>query len=168
MSAQENVMNATPWTHEHNPRFAWGGRPLERPILTKTWVRIEGFHAYRDAYGKDKAQELWRSVAQVLTDSLAKTGSHGDFVGCEGDRDFFIVSSRAAADAATSLAKEVFEWLAPNFYTLEDAKQGGVRVQDDSGGPRLHRIVRLAVRAERPHGGAPAESSPMPSSVGSK
>lgn len=126
-------------------------RRWDRPGCTVAHVCIASLGAYRAAYGAAKAEDLARAAAQVLADALAKAGYHGDFVERAGDGEFLLVSRPAALRAAAARAQEVFDWLAPTYYTTEDAEQGGVRLPDPSGRPRLYPIARLLVMPDDPY-----------------
>ena len=109
------------------------GALADKKPLAVLYFDLNHFKAYNDAYGFGEGDKVLKKTAQLLVETLQKTGNPGDFVGHIGGDDFIIVS---VPDQMEAIAKEVcdrFDELAPSFYSEDDRKKGKLASKDRRG-----------------------------------
>lgn len=88
-------------------------------------AELDGFGAYREAYGGARADAVLEETRTLLRDALARAGDSGGFVGRLGD-GFVIVCSEELGELAAAFAVIAFDDAAPFMHDAEDVARGRV------------------------------------------
>ncbi len=159
LRVQGSIRRATR-DHLHEPRTGLPSGPMveaEYQLLqTKTgWhhliVTMEGFEAFRDAYGFLVADEALGVAAHVLTDTVAELGTQDDFIGTPEEAKFAIFTYVPAPETLVEALQERFAQRSKVLYNFQDAERGFLLIEGDQNAPPEHiPLMRLQVKvAER-------------------
>jgi diguanylate cyclase (GGDEF)-like protein len=83
-------------------------------------IDLDNLRIYNEAYGENRGDQMIKALAAVLKSVV----TDNDFIAHRDSDDFILI---AGSDRAESLAEEIcrrFDFIAPRFYTQEDAKRG--------------------------------------------
>jgi diguanylate cyclase (GGDEF)-like protein len=122
-------------------------RIREGAAFALSYVDIDFFKSYNDAYGFAKGDDVIRAVGRLLLESVSKEGTPEDFVGHIGGDDFVLVTSLESLEAVVDHALKAFDRLAPDFYNDEDRKRGGIVAADRMGRATSFPVLRLSIGA---------------------
>lgn len=85
-------------------------------------IDLDNLRVYNESYGENRGDQMIKALAAVLKSVV----SSNDFLGHRDSDDFLFVTKR---DQAETIAEEIcrrFDFIAPRFYTREDASRGYV------------------------------------------
>ena len=85
-------------------------------------IDLDNLRVYNETYGKNRGDQMIKALAAVLKSVVIQD----DFVAHRDSDDFILITRIERAEA---LAEEIcrrFDFIAPRFYTKEDAKRGYV------------------------------------------
>ncbi|WP_136065875.1 bifunctional diguanylate cyclase/phosphodiesterase [Modicisalibacter radicis] len=135
-----------------NPLTGLPGNVLIDETLTRRLVQgrpfaaiycdMDNFKAYNDAYGYAHGDRVITALARLLQEH---SDSESDFVGHVGGDDFMLVMGLEGAQQVCEAILGDFERLAPEFYTPEHRRQGGLRVASRQGHETFFPIVTLSL-----------------------
>ncbi|MHB0775362.1 bifunctional diguanylate cyclase/phosphodiesterase [Halomonas sp. WWR20] len=103
---------------------------------------LDNFKAYNDAYGYVHGDQVITALSQLL---LKHANEASDFVGHVGGDDFMMILQIDRARATCTAILEDFERLAPEFYSPEHRRQGGLRMKNRRGEESSFPIVSLSI-----------------------
>ncbi len=128
--------------------------------LSLLYIDMNSFKAINDHYGPLRGDEVIRSLARVITETVAEHGDAETFVGHVGGDDFVVIHG---VDSHEDIAREVclrFDRVAPDHYDPEDLERGYIEVENRRGEvahfPPVTVSVGVATTARRDFG-HPAE-----------
>jgi diguanylate cyclase (GGDEF)-like protein len=88
------------------------------------YIDLDNFKAYNDTYGFTQGDELIKSLARILVNTVSELSRDDYFIGHIGGDDFVFV---VPLDRVETVAKEVikrFNLLVPSFLKKEDQERG--------------------------------------------
>jgi PleD family two-component response regulator len=110
---------------------------LRRVIREEGWslldLRINGFDAFREAYGFVASDDVLRFTAMLLNEVVDELGSPDDFIGHPGEDNFILITQETAAPNIRQALKNRFAEQAPPHYSFMDRSQGYVQMITPSG-----------------------------------
>ena len=153
LRVQGSIRRATR-DHLHEPRTGLPSGPMVdaeyRLLQNKTgWhhlaITLEGFQAFRDAYGFLAANEALSVAAHVLTDTVAELGTPDDFIGTPEEAKFVIFTHTSAPETLITALGERFTERSRVLYNFQDAERGFLLVDGGGGTSRQVPLMRLHV-----------------------
>jgi DNA-binding response OmpR family regulator len=116
-----------------------------RPNFNELRVQLAGFKAFRDVYGFVAADEALAYAGQVLTETLAKDGTHDDFAGTLGEESYVIFTFASDVNAFVEALVKRFADGVKRFYNFLDGEKGYVVINeahdDEQHVPLMHLLV---------------------------
>jgi diguanylate cyclase (GGDEF)-like protein len=109
------------------------------------YLDIDNFKAYNDYYGFTQGDKIIQFVAQSLVAIVNKAGLNGDFVGHIGGDDFIFLSHVENAEIIASATVQWIKNAAPELYTHEDRKRGGIMGKDRDGNHKLFGFIGVSI-----------------------
>jgi PleD family two-component response regulator len=110
---------------------------LRRIIREQGWslldLRINGFDAFREAYGFVASDDVLRFTAMLMNEVVDELGSPDDFIGHPGEDNFILITQEAAAPNIRHALKNRFAEQVLPHYSFMDRTQGYVQVTTPSG-----------------------------------
>ncbi len=94
---------------------------------------LDKFKLYNDKYGFEKGDEIITATARIIVQAAQEAGGPNVFVGHIGGDDFVFASDDDVADAVSQRIIDLFDELAPNFYSAEDRAAGYIIGKDRQG-----------------------------------
>lgn len=85
-------------------------------------IDLDNLRVYNETYGENRGDQMIKALAAVLKSVLTKD----DFLAHRNSDDFLLITR---SENAETIAEEIcrrFDFIAPRFYTKEDAKRGYV------------------------------------------
>ncbi len=155
LRVQGSIRRATR-DHLHEPRTGLPSGPLVeseyRLLQNKTgWhhleITLEGFRAFRDAYGFLAANEALGVAAQVLSETVAELGTSDDFVGTPEEAKFVIFTYTPTPEALIAALDERFAKRSRALYNFQDADRGFLLV-GGSDGDSAERVPLMRLQVE--------------------
>ncbi len=116
----------------------------QRPFAV-IYIDMNDFKAFNDYYGFIKGDELIRSTARVLLESIKELGYNDDFIGHIGGDDFIIITHPERVDTLCKKIIEKFDKIAPSFYEPEDRERGYIETTDRRWNIMKFPIISLAI-----------------------
>ncbi|MGC8867448.1 MAG: response regulator, partial [Elusimicrobiales bacterium] len=117
---------------DSNPLSKLPGNPsiqlrIEKAIEKKEkfavlYIDLNNFKAYNDVYGFEAGDNVIKTVASIIVNTLMPAPNSGDFIGHIGGDDFIVLTS---AEKAEDIAKRIinnFNQIVPSFYNDDDRK----------------------------------------------
>ena len=155
LRVQGSIRRATR-DHLHEPRTGLPSGPMVeaeyRLLQNKSgWhhlaVTLEGFQAFRDAYGFLAANEALSVAAHVLSDTVAELGTPDDFIGTPEEAKFVVFTHAEEPDGLIAALGERFAERSKVLYNFQDAERGFLLVAgEDGASPR--EVPLMALRVE--------------------
>lgn len=102
---------------------------------------LDNFKPFNDIYGYAHGDEVLRRLARLLAESMGPE----DMVGHIGGDDFILVMRSADWHARCTRVLDVFQALAPNFYSPEDRERGGILSHNRRGAACFFPFLSLSV-----------------------
>lgn len=124
-----------PLVDEVYEHFRRQNRPWQRLDIT-----IQGFDAFRDAYGFITANDALNLAAKVLQDGIVQAGTQDDFVGTSANAHFVIFTYAENVAGLKELISADFAERARSLYRYMDADQGYIVIDE---GTELEKHVGL-------------------------
>ncbi|MFH1073621.1 MAG: response regulator [Candidatus Firestonebacteria bacterium] len=109
------------------------------------YVDINNFKSYNDYYGFSRGDEVIRSTARSILESINELGCREDFVGHIGGDDFIIVTNTERVDILCGRVISKFDAIAPSFYDTFDREKGYITVKDRRGNILNSPLVSVAI-----------------------
>lgn len=94
---------------------------------------LDKFKLYNDKYGFEKGDQIIMATARIIVQAAKEAGGPNVFVGHIGGDDFVFVSDDDVADAVSQKIVDLFDQLAPSFYSEDDRKAGFITGKDRQG-----------------------------------
>lgn len=97
------------------------------------YIDLNNFKAYNDVYGFEAGDNVIKTLANILINTVMPTQNSNDFIGHIGGDDFIVITS---FEKAEELAKKIinnFNQIVPSFYNEEDRKRGFIVTRDRQG-----------------------------------
>lgn len=109
------------------------------------YVDLNNFKAYNDVYGFEAGDNVIKTVANILVNTVMPTPNSGDFIGHIGGDDFIVITS---VEKAEDIAKKIisnFNQIVPSFYNETDRKNGYITAQDRQGNITKFPLMGIAI-----------------------
>lgn len=109
------------------------------------YVDLNNFKAYNDVYGFEAGDNVIKTVANILVNTVMPTPNSNDFIGHIGGDDFIVITS---VDKAEDIAKKIinnFNQIVPSFYNETDRKNGYIISQDRQGNMTKFPLMGIAI-----------------------
>ena len=119
----------------------------EQLPFTACYCDLDHFKPFNDHYGYGRGDLVIRSLAGILTESMA---SEDDFVGHIGGDDFMIILQFDSWQEVCGRILERFSCQVPGFYDPADRAAGGLWAEDRAGNRTFHPLLSLSIGAVRP------------------
>lgn len=104
-------------------------------------VDLDNLRIYNETYGEHRGDQMIKALAAVLKSVLIDN----DFLAHRGSDDFAIISRSERAEAVAEEICRRFDFIAPRFYTQEDAKRGYVTGVGPKGIRRRVPLVSISI-----------------------
>ena len=85
-------------------------------------IDLDNLRVYNETYGEDRGDQMIKALAAVLKSVLTKD----DFLTHRDSDDYILITRSENAEAIAEEICRRFDFIAPRFYTQEDAKRGYV------------------------------------------
>jgi len=109
------------------------------------YADLDKFKIYNDTYGFERGDEVIRTAARVLIDSVEQVCGTEGFVGHIGGDDFVFICDDEKADAVSQKVIDAFDAAIPAFYNEEDRKVGSIMGRDRQGNPTKAAFVAISI-----------------------
>lgn len=109
------------------------------------YTDLDNFKSYNDAYGFSAGDNVLMFTAQVLQEAIRDVCDGDGFLGHIGGDDFVVMVPLNDMAEIGRLVVEKFDQGAPEFYSEEDRKNGGIVVPSRSGKIRKFPIVSISM-----------------------
>ncbi|MBI3315037.1 MAG: response regulator [Candidatus Omnitrophica bacterium] len=109
------------------------------------YADLDKFKIYNDAYGFERGDEVIRTAARVLIDSVRQVCPTEGFVGHIGGDDFVFICDDEKADAVSQKVIDAFDAAIPAFYNEEDRKAEFIMGRDRQGNPTKAAFVAISI-----------------------
>ncbi len=140
---------------DSNPLSKLPGNPsiqlrIEKAIEKKEkfavlYIDLNNFKAYNDVYGFEAGDNVIKTVASIIVNTLMPAPNSGDFIGHIGGDDFIVLTS---AEKAEDIAKRIinnFNQIVPSFYNDDDRKRGFIVTRDRQGNITQFPLMGIAI-----------------------
>jgi len=140
--------------HLHETRTGLPSGPLiqaelERLNGQRDWsylyLSVNGFAAFREAYGFLAADEALGFTAQVLAEVVGDRGTLDDFVGTPEEAAFVIFTFTPDIEAFADALHERFNQRVKTLYNFADAERGYILVRSLTGKERHEPLMALTI-----------------------
>jgi len=126
-------------------------RLLEDPEIMYMDVQVEHLDAFGRQYGPVARNQVVRTAAKVIGDTLHELDPANSFIGHPRDDHFLVAFKRDHYGRMKEELPRRFEALIPNFYDYRDRERGRMHVGDDVLLPFMRlKLVRVHADALRP------------------
>jgi diguanylate cyclase (GGDEF)-like protein len=109
------------------------------------YVDLDNFKAFNDTYGPARGDRVIKLLAEVLTETVARHGANGDFIGHFGGDDFAVITVPDAIDTLCQQIIAAFDERVRLLYDPEDRARGYLHGADRQGMPRRFPIITLSI-----------------------
>jgi len=120
---------------------------------------LDNFKPFADKYGYAWASEVIKEVAEILKETVAHAGSHGDFIGHIGGDDFVIITLPSQVDTICSHVIKEFDHRILKFYNEVDRKRGFILGKDRKGIEQKFPLMTISIAVV--YNGGKAFESPL-------
>lgn len=104
-------------------------------------IDLDNLRVYNETYGEKRGDQMIKALAAVLKSVLAQD----DFVAHRDSDDFILITRNERAEAAAEEICRRFDFIAPRFYTKEDANRGYVVGVGPKGIKRRVPLVSISI-----------------------
>lgn len=104
-------------------------------------IDLDNMRIYNETYGEKRGDHLIRALAAVLKSVL----SEDDFISHTDSDDFIIITKSEHSEAIAEEICRRFDFIAPRFYTKEDAERGYVIGLGQKGTRRRIQLVSISI-----------------------
>lgn len=94
------------------------------------YVDVNHFKAYNDFYGFTRGDDVIKTTARVMLESLKELDCREDFIGHIGGDDFIILTVPGKAEALSKRIIEKFDAQVPMLYDPQDRERGYIVTKD--------------------------------------
>jgi CheY-like chemotaxis protein len=153
LRVQGSIKRATR-DHLHEPRTGLPGGPMIDGVLQELkfstgWhhldICLNGFGAFRDAYGFLTADEALNVAAKVLTEVVTELGTPNDFIGTPAEARFVVITRADSPDPLIAAMIGRFAQRVKTLYNFTDAERGFVILNPGTDAERQERLMTLQV-----------------------
>ncbi len=120
-----------------------GSRINQKKPFAFLYIDIDNFKGFNDYYGYQKGDEIIGFLAGILSKTVEKLGTKGDFIGHIGGDDFVMVTSPARAEFMAQHIIEEFDKNALLILNEDDIERGYLEVTNRQG--ETHRIPLMSI-----------------------
>ena len=113
-------------------------------------IKVEGFDAFKDAYGFLTANDALALAAKVLSDGLATYGTENDFIGTPEHGKFIILSFMQDTDKFKQAVADEFAERARALYRYTDVDRGYVILEEGTPEEKHVPLMHLEIAIENP------------------
>jgi len=105
------------------------------------YIDLDQFKAFNDVYGFERGDEVIRSVARILLETMQTLGTADDFLGHIGGDDFVLITHPKRVEPICQTILAEVRKAACGFYNEQDRQRGYIEAKDREG--RLRRFPLL-------------------------
>lgn len=109
------------------------------------YIDINNFWAYNNCYGFERGDDVLKSVARILLESIEDMKYLKNFVGHPGEDDFIVVTFPENAETLCKRIIERFNNLLPSLYETDDLKKGYVMAKNRTGMMEKFNLISLSI-----------------------
>ncbi len=106
---------------------------------------LDKFKIYNDKYGFEKGDEIIKSTARIIIQAAQEIGGPDVFVGHIGGDDFVFACKDEIADLLSQRIIDLFDKVAPEFYTPEDRATGFITGKDRQGNETRAGLLSISI-----------------------
>ena len=110
---------------------------LRRIIRTDGWalmdIRVNNFGPFKDEYGFVAGDDVLRSTAMTINETVDQFGTTDDFIGHAGEDNFIVITTEEHAPQIRDEIKKRFAEEVPTHYNFMDRDQGYVTITNKEG-----------------------------------
>lgn len=109
------------------------------------YIDLNNFKAYNDVYGFEAGDNVIKTLANILVNTVMPTPNSNDFIGHIGGDDFIVITS---FEKAEDIAKKIinnFNQIVPSFYNEDDKKNGFIVTRDRQGNITRFPLMGIAI-----------------------
>jgi diguanylate cyclase (GGDEF)-like protein len=110
---------------------------LRRVIRTDGWalmdIRINHFSPFKDEYGFVAGDDVLRSTAMTINETVDQFGTTDDFIGHAGEDNFIVITTETNAPQIRDEIKKRFAKEVPTHYNFMDRDQGYITITNKAG-----------------------------------
>ncbi|MCX7905566.1 MAG: response regulator [Elusimicrobiales bacterium] len=110
-----------------------------------SYIDIDNFKAFNDAYGYPKGDEIIKFTAKIITDSVKNTIKNEYFIGHIGGDDFVIITPLDQTIPTIEEIIKKFDSEIPFFYCEKDRRNGYITVIDRLNNLKQFPIMTLSI-----------------------
>jgi diguanylate cyclase (GGDEF)-like protein len=107
------------------------------------YIDIDNFKAYNDIYGFQNGDKVILACANIFRNEIAQTDD--SFLGHIGGDDFIFISNPGTAETIAIKIVEEVATIAPDFYSNDHKKSGGINSFDREGNPAFFPFFAISV-----------------------
>jgi CheY-like chemotaxis protein/GGDEF domain-containing protein len=111
------------------------------------YLDLDNLKAFNDYYGYAKADGMIRQIGDLIRESVARTGTPGDFIGHIAGDDFVFITTVDRVDQMCIEICESFDRLAPLYYNRADRERGYIETTDRYGQMRRFPLMSVSIAA---------------------
>ncbi|OAT86508.1 GGDEF domain-containing protein [Desulfotomaculum copahuensis] len=121
-----------------------GNRQIDAELLNRLgegrpfsviYSDLDHFKSFNDRYGFERGDQAIKLTADIMVETVARSGRPGDLVGHIGGDDFIIVTVTEAAEEVCRGVIAEFDRLITSLYDPEDREKGFIDTCDRQGRP---------------------------------
>jgi len=105
---------------------------------TRVDIRVQGFDAFRDAYGFLTANDALSLATKILTANVVRYGTHNDFIGVIGNGHFTVFTFMEDVRPFLESLGTEFAERASALYRYTDVQRGYLVMEDAQNAPLMH------------------------------
>lgn len=109
-------------------------------------ITVNGFSAFREAYGFIAADESLGLTAQVLTETVTELGTANDFLGTPAEAQFVVFTYAKDVEAFTKALTDRFKERVKTIYKFMDADRGYIVLKEGTPEERKEPLMSLTIK----------------------
>ncbi len=113
--------------------------------LALSYIDLDNFKAYNDAYGVKQGDKVIRLLADLLTQGVRRSGNQSDFIGHVGGDDFMLFTTPDKAEPIFKSIAERFDERIRAFYSDGDLAAGFIIAKDRQGNTKKFPFVSVSI-----------------------
>jgi len=119
-----------------------------QPGWARLDIKMNGFSAFRDAYGFLTGNEAISMAAKILTDGVIEYGTDNDFMGVLEPGVFTIFTYSEQLDLLINETKQIFAKRVQSLYKFTDVEQGYVVMHEGTDSEEHIPLMHFAVNTQ--------------------
>lgn len=109
------------------------------------YIDIDNFKPYNDHYGFEKGDYVIKTLAHIITETIADEANDFDFIGHIGGDDFIAITRPKNSVLTSTIIISAFENHLPEFHNASDFGQGHYTAGNRKGEQETFRLLSLSI-----------------------